>query len=327
MAVRTPLKLASGNNLQQMSTAEITKIKDRVRWLWAENPSVTLSRVASGGNLGSLSQSYVRSGEARKSTGNQDTVDDGAAEYVSEADTPEPEVITTSFAHISETRANTSATHFVGFDTSVGYPLYYTSGGDLQAMSETDFYDTFIYPAIDTLTSGTGQPGMYAVFNTTSKTGYTRQSASVVYYDEVSQLNLFDSTGIGDSGTVQDPATSISNQYWLYRYNNIAEPVIEIPVKATADGDIQLYVASTFDDILENAVRHAASEVTGSKITYTYASGGGAVNLGNGMIDTRRQGDGRYVQQFVGADDYRSQEFPSGAPTAVTTHYLRVKQT
>lgn len=313
MTVRTPLKADSAGNLVQMSTAEITAIKDRARWLYGGNPSVTLSRVTNNGNLGTLSESYMRSGEAKVAT----------AAFVSEADTPEPSAYTRTMSYISETRADTTASVDTG---GIVFPVFYDSG-NLQAMTLTDFYDTFIYPAIDTLTGSVGQPGMFAVFNTSTRSGYTAVNALPIYYDYVSNLSSFDSAGIGTDGTIQQGTLNLNQGYYLFQKNNIAEPTIQLPVKAQSTGDVQRYGAEAFDTLLENCIRHVASEVTGSKITYTYESGGGAINLGHGMTDTRRQGDGRYVTLLVGVDDYRSQEFPSGVPTAVTTHYLRVKQT
>ena len=145
MAVRTPLILDGSNNLIEMTTAQINAVKNRCRYLYGSDPSVTLSRVSSGGNLGNLS-------DTRKQAGAMST---SVSALPPESTTAEPSTVTVQRAHISESRANTSAS----VDTnSVAFPVYQTSG-NIQAMTLTDVYDTFIYPAIDTITGAAGQPG------------------------------------------------------------------------------------------------------------------------------------------------------------------------
>ena len=154
MTVRTPLILDGSNNLIEMSTAQINAVKDRCRYLYGASPSVTLSRVASNGGLGNLS-------DTRKQAGAMST---SVSSFPSEATTAEPSTVTVQRAHISESRTDTTATA----DTnSVAFPVYQTSG-NIQAMTLTDVYDTFIYPAIDTITGAAGQPGTYYIHTATT---------------------------------------------------------------------------------------------------------------------------------------------------------------
>lgn len=62
MAVRRPLYLDGSNNFKEMSDAQITAVKNRVRYLYGASPSVTLSRVASGGSLGNISDTRKQAG-------------------------------------------------------------------------------------------------------------------------------------------------------------------------------------------------------------------------------------------------------------------------
>ena len=55
---------------------------------------------------------------------------------------------------------------------SVAFPVYQTSG-NIRAMTLTDVYDTFIYPAIDTITGAAGQPGTYYIHTATTLSGYS----------------------------------------------------------------------------------------------------------------------------------------------------------
>ena len=61
MAVRTPLKLDGSNNLIEMSTTDINNIKNQVRYLYGTDPSVDLSYVSSGGNLGTITDTRITS--------------------------------------------------------------------------------------------------------------------------------------------------------------------------------------------------------------------------------------------------------------------------
>ena len=62
MAVRRPLILTGSNDLIEMTDAQRNAVKDRCRYLYGTNPSVTLSRVSSGGNLGTISDTRKQAG-------------------------------------------------------------------------------------------------------------------------------------------------------------------------------------------------------------------------------------------------------------------------
>ena len=61
MAVRSPLKNDSGN-VKEMTSAEVDQIVDQVVYQYSQNPSVTLSVVSSGGNLGSITDTRLQAG-------------------------------------------------------------------------------------------------------------------------------------------------------------------------------------------------------------------------------------------------------------------------
>lgn len=323
MAVRTPLILDGSNNLKEMTTAQIDAVKNRVRYLYGANPSVTLSRVASGGNLGTISDTRKISGAASVGTGNQNTVDDGAAEYPQEATTAEPGTVTVNYARISQTNVDTTASA----DTNnVAFPIYRNADSNIRAMSLTDVYDTFINPAIDTITgSSQPQPGTYYIHTATSLSGYSVVSTSPVFSDTRANTASFLASNIGTAGTTQDFATTITN-YYLLSANNIAAPSMEqMLFIRNSDKNIEQYTQAEMDAWLQNCVRHTASEGsgTGTRISYNYTSG---TNLGSGMNDTILNGSGNYQTRFVGVDDYRAQEFPNGSSTTAQTHRLKITQ-
>ncbi len=61
MAVRSPLKNDSGN-LKEMTSAEVDSIVDQIIYQYSLNPSVSLSVVSSGGNLGTITDTRLQAG-------------------------------------------------------------------------------------------------------------------------------------------------------------------------------------------------------------------------------------------------------------------------
>lgn len=307
MTVRTPLILDGSNNLIEMSTAQIDAVKDRCRYLYGADPSVTLSRVASDGGLGNLS-------DTRKQAGAMST---SISAFPTEAVTAEPSTVTVQRAHISESRTDTTATA----DTNnVAFPVYQTSG-NIQAMTLTDVYDTFIYPAIDTITGAAGQPGTYYIHTATTLSGYTAVSTDIVYADTRADTTLYTAGGIGE--TLDQPTTITS--YYLLAADNIAAPSMEqMLFIRNSDKNIEQYTQAEMDGWLQNCMQHVASEVTGSKISYNL--NGSGTNLGSGMADTILNGTGNHQTRYVNTDDYRAQEFPNGSAETATTHRLKMEQ-
>ena len=297
-----------------MTDAQRNAVRDRVRYLYGSDPSVTLSRVSSGGSLGTINDTRKKSGTAHTN----------ASAYPSEATTGEPQTVTVGYARISESRANTSAS----VDTNnIAFPIY-QSGGNIYAMTLTDVYDTFIYPAIDTITGAVGQPGTYRIHTSTSLSGYTAVSTSAVFSDTRANTGADGFGGaastIGTANTTQDFSTTITN-FFLLKANNISAPSTEKMLYIrNSDKNLQQYTTAQSDAWLKNSVRHAASEITGTKISYNL--NGNGTNLGSGMTNTILNGSGNRQTRFVNADDYRAQEFPNGTATTANTYYLRMEQ-
>lgn len=304
MTVRTPLKL-DGSDLKQMSTAEITAIKNQVRYLYGTDPSVDLSYVSANGTLGSISDTRLQAGTSTTDVTNFDT----------EAETPDVTTVTIDIARISQAAENTTATA----DTnSVAFPVYKTSGNDIRAMTLTDMYDTFIYPAIATLSDGTDQPGTYRIHSANSLAGHTLISTNPVFSDTRANPDNYTADGIGET---LDQPTTITN-YYLFRTNSGSAVGYSNPVFVrNADKNLQEYTTANFDAILKNCVRHVASEVVGNKIRYRLNGAGNT--RGTGMANTILV-NSTYTQYEAGIDDYRTQEFPSGTAITTTTHYLKI---
>ena len=44
------------------------------------------------------------------------------------------------------------------------------------------------------------------------------------------------------------------------------------------------------------------------------------------MVDTKLDGSGSETNRFVGGDDYRSQKFPNGSNTTITTYNFKINR-
>jgi len=160
MTARTPLYY-NGSQLQEMKSTDITSLQSLAVYYYAQNPSRTLSVVGSGGNLTSIDDTRLQAGAASTASGG----------YPSEATTAEPRVVTESYQRISQAAASVTTTS----DTGKTFPVYY-NGTEVQAMTEQDFLDTFIYPAVNLLSSGSttsDQAGTYHIATSTSVSGST----------------------------------------------------------------------------------------------------------------------------------------------------------
>lgn len=307
MTVRTPLKL-DGSDLREMTSTEITAIKTEAIRLYGASPSVTLSYVSSGGNLGTLNDTRLQAGAGVTDVTNFHTV--GELGDVS--------TVTVGHAKIS----SSSATVAEWTDAAYSFPMYY-DGSDLREMSVTDFYDTFIYPAIDTLTSGstgTAQAGTYQVSTSNSVAGNTLMSASPIFTDTRANAGAYTAAGLIET---QDQPTTITN-FYLHRINSASTASFELPIIYTKSGtNLQQMPSATFATAFQQSMRRVAVSVVGSKISYNFNGAGN--NRGSGITDTKLNSS-VYLTNLVSTDDYRAQEVPGGTATTISTNYLKITQ-
>tara|TARA_E500000081_G_scaffold153366_1_gene187543 strand:+ start:2458 stop:3393 length:936 start_codon:yes stop_codon:yes gene_type:complete len=310
MAVRSPLYYNSGN-LQEMTTVQVGQIVDQIIYQYSLNPSVSLSVVGSSGSLAALSDTRLQAGAASTST----------TSTPSEATTAEPSVVTVSYDKISETRASVTPTS----DTGKTWPVYYTSGGNVQSMNLQDVKDTFLHPAIDLLQSGstgTQQGGTYHINTSTSVSGSTEVSGSntAVFANTEADTSLYTAGGIGE--TLDQPKTV--NSYYLHKITG-SDTSYTSPLIVDGSNNLQEYPVATFKSLIQEWIRYTAvSSSDGYSLSYN-TNGSGNIR-GSGMADTRLNGSGNYQTRFVNTDDYRAQEFPNGTSTTINTYYLRINK-
>ena len=312
MAVRKPLYNNSGN-LQEMTTTMVDEVIDQVIYQYSLAPSITLSVVSSGGNLGSIDDTRLQAGAQSTS----------ATSAPAESTTAEPSIVTVSQDKINLGSTTTTA---VSDSDSKTFPIYLDSSNNVQAMNNQDMLDTFIHPAIDLLTgAGTTsqQAGTYHISSSASVTGSTEVSGSntPIFIDTRADTSLYTAGSIPE--TLDQPKT-IQN-YYLQRINGV-DNSYTLPVKIRSDNDLQIYPETDFETMIKNMITDTAKNSSnGYKITYNL--GGSGNSRGSGMADTRLDGSGNYQTRFVNANDYRAQEFPNGTPQTITTTFLRITKT
>lgn len=314
MAVRRPLHWKLGNNAPfEITAAQLTRNIELAIEAYGMDPSVTLSYTATSGNLGTIE-------DERKQAGAMVT---HASTFQAAPDTT---TVTTSHAKISQTVATLS--NPAG---NYSYPCYYDNG--IKHMTQADFQDTFIKPAIDLLIDGSDRPGTYRITTSASATATTTAvSANPVYIDTIADVGAYtaDASGLGSgSGEVQDQPTTVQN-YYLHSVNWNAQGDLSWDgLLMIKDGHLHKFTNEQWEAILKFEMRYAATALTGYKIRYGYYDGSTHTstgqNRGSGMVDKRTssQTEGQYQ---AGADDYRSQDFPSGTASAINTTYLRVRK-
>jgi hypothetical protein len=311
MAVRTPIHW-DGNDLKELTTAQMLILKSQVSYAYSLNPAVDLTVVASAGSLDAMVDRRMQAGVASSDATNFDT----------EAETDDISAINTTYDKIDET---VTATADPGDTNNRAYPLYFDSGTNtIQAMSQTDFYDTFIDPAIDNLVasySDSEQAGTYYISSNSSETGMTLVSATPVFIDTRADADLYTASGIAET---QDQPETITS-YYLHKIDGASadgSSSFKYPLYANADGSIQEYSLAELNTLFQNSVLYHTSSVVGDRISYSI--NGTGTNRGS-AVDTYLSGssaDGYNTLQV--GDDYRSQEFPNGTVATLNTYFLKI---
>jgi hypothetical protein len=306
-----------------MTNAQIAQVRARMFTSYISNPSVTLTVVNSGGNLGSLADTRLQAEAASTSVSSTPT----------EAETAEPSVVDVAIARIQQTVASdpNPAT------TPTQYPAYYTVDGAVRAMSLQDMYDTFAVQVFNggwTAADGsTIYPSLlaaeiYTIHTTTSLTDYTAvpgpdgSTIIPVFTDTRADVAAYDGASIPED---QDQPTTIQNYYLLKK--DTVNVAFDAMVRVKTDGNVEAMTSVGIDAAIGAAIRYLIQAETGYKIRYGYGvngSGTGTV-CGSAMTDSRLDGSGNYQTLFVGADDYRSQEFPDGSQQVINVYTLKAR--
>ena len=307
MSVRSPLYNSSGN-IQEMTTTMVSEVVDQIVYQYSLSPSVVLSVVGSGGSLGTISDTRLQAGASTTDATNFDTA----------GETPDVSTVTVNYAKLTSTSTAGTPTA----DTGTTWPVYYNSSGQIQAMNLQDIKDTFLHPAIDLLsaaTTNTQQAGTHFISAATSVAGSTRVSATPIFSDTRANAAAYTADGIGET---QDQPTTITD-YFLYTVNG-SDTSYTSPFYINASNHLQEFTDTTFEALVQGWIKYtAASSADGYALSYNLGTTGSGSNRGSGMADTKLNSS-TYQTRFVNADDYRTQEFPSGSAVTQNTYYLRI---
>jgi len=309
MAVRKPLYYVS-NNLREMTTAMVTEIVKQAVYQYSLNPGVSLSVVGSSGTLAGMSDTRLQAGASTTDATNFDTA----------GETPNVSTVTVTYDKVSHSNASVSPTS----DTGKTWPVYYNSSGQIQAMNLTDVKDTFLHPAIDLLASGsigTDQGGTYHINASNSVSGSTLVSSTAIFTDTRANAAAYTAGGIGET---QDQPTTINN-YYLHKITG-TNTSFTAPYSIDSNNNIREYTDAAFQSLLQEWMRYTAvSSGDGYALSYNIGTSGSGNTRGTGMIDTKLNSS-TYQTRFVNANDYRTQEFPSGSAVAQNTYFLRINK-
>lgn len=323
VALDPTLAAPNTNAIAEMQAEDLQALYNRICYAFSTNPSVRLEVVGSGGTLGTMTDTRNQAGAMVSQT-----ITEGG--FASEADTPNISTISTSYATLNmvvDTVAQpTDSGHLYPLMTSV-------ASNNLQSMNEADMLDNFILPALQQLVNGgtgAGRGGAYFISTATSVSGATRVSATPVFVDTRANAAAYTSGGIPEA---LDQPTTVNN-YYLYKNTPSAPsmpstgfPLVWDPTLLSGAGAIRALTASQFDAICLASMRWHAVTAGDVPSRIRYSINGGGTTMGTAMADTDLGGSSAsgYTQRFVNTSDYRTQEFPNGTPTTVTTYNLRAE--
>ena len=304
MTVRFSLYNDGSNNLQEFTAAQNTTNQSQAIYQYSTAPAITLT-VGSGSNIGTRSDTRLQAG--------------AGTTHVSSFQTPaSTSTVTVNYTNIGQ---NISSPGAVTDTDNVLYPSYY-DGTNIVSMSQTDFLDTFIKPALTTMvnTTATGadQAGTYTISTGTSLSDHTNISGTAVFLNTTANTGAYTAAGLFET---QDQPTTVTS-YYLHRRNgsnNIGS--CTIPMHADSSGNLNTYTDAEWQTLLKNQMLHTAVSVNGYKIRYA-SDTTSTYYRGTGMADTKFNGQTQ-LNQEASTDDYRSQFVPSGSTTTIATYYLR----
>jgi hypothetical protein len=341
MAVRTPLYW-DGTSIVEMSASQIGKIQSRMAYLYGNATYRSVDLLVDG-----LGTSIRRMTDSRDIAGSQAS----DANRFSDNNThisSNPAIdagATTTYDQIS---LSVGTPTDPGDPNNLNYPLYYDGNGNLQAMTQTDFDDTFSNGATDLIVDGTDRGGTYRIFtDTTGLANHTLVSSTPVFTDQqynkdyihggaTSTTNISGVSPYDDrftTSTADDQPVDIQN-YYLWRTDQVANSDYPIPLFFNTDNQLEAKDSATVDALLGNAINYATTNNVNYRISYDVEGSGtdaftisAAANTpaarGSSITDTTLNADVRINDQD-GGDTYISQNLPTGTSETETTYTLKI---
>lgn len=322
MTLRRPVYYdESASAFQTMTGPMLKAIRSLAVYAYGDTSQIvpTLGVVSSGGDFGNLSDTRKQAGAYRTFVNR----------FPNEGETAEPGTVTVNYNRFDVNNFSIAEPT----DTSNRrYPLYLDGDNNLRAMTEQDFFDTFITQAIDIICDGNDRPGVYKIRTSNSSfANHTLVSSTAVFSDTRANTGVYSASGIPE--TLDQPTTI--NNFYLYRGNK-AWDLVDIdeatfnstfvaPTVLTSGSDIQTLTKSDLETILKDGINWRAS-TGGTGNTIRYNINGSGQQRGSGMTNTILNGAGVYRTRYVNTNDYRAQEHPNGTAVTSATYALNINR-
>ena len=327
MAVRRPVYLFAdpngvpvSSNFYEYTDAYMEDILTFASYVHAQDPAVKLEVNTANGiqmpNQNFQDTYYI----AGASTTRVDR-------FSTEAETPNVSMSTDTYNRIriidNQGTLPTSDTN------NLEYPLYLTSQSprQLRAMTRQDFIDTFVTPAIPMWggANANEQGGTYFLTTSASPANATIIGTVPAAVNSVANLGAYSSGGIGET---QKQTTDIN--YWLAKVDYPAtefDPIeASLPLYFDAGSEqIKAHTLASWTALLGPFLRYYLGGGDANQ-EISYNINGAGTTQGAIFTDSRRTPTGTgYTTRFVNANDYRTQEFPTGTESTVAGTEKRLK--
>ena len=285
MAIRAPLYYSAGN-LKEMTSAEVNEIVSQSIYQYSLAPSVSLSVVNSGGNIGSITDTRQQAGVM--STHN--------SSFPAESTTNEPTTVTITYDKITKTTNSGSAPT----DSGKTWPCYRTATNNIQAMSLQDIKDTFLHPAIDKLVLSsltTEQGGTYHINTSNSVGGSTLVDATPIFVNTQA-----------DTTAYSDDAAGLGQNYDKSHSSGGNSGTNTITVNNVTDLEVGMTIFRQDNSTLPDKTTNPTyiTDITGTTLTLSQnftGNASGTYTIGGEAVDQPTTIQNYYLHQLNGANN------------------------
>jgi hypothetical protein len=239
--------------------------------------------------------------------------------YSTEAETPNISMVTDTYSLLREVRYSGSLD--MSDTNNLKFPLYITDDGNLRAMTAEDFIDTFVLPALPSFGGGgvsLAKGGTYFLTTSTSPANATLVSATPAAVNSVANVAAYSSGGIPETSK-----QTIDTNYYLAKVDydiTLYDPMEAVlPVYFDAGTEtIRQHTLTSWVNLISPFLQYYTANDPTYKLSYNVDGPDGAA-AGTQFVDERVVPTGTgYTTRFVNANDYRTQEFPTGTATTVS---------
>lgn len=334
MTLRLPLLTQDKESIREWNDSQRDLVHQRIAYCYANNPSVSLSIVSSGGNI---SPSMT---DTRYQAGSYITRVD---RFATEAETSEPSIVTgTTYDKVSQTRTDPDIDW--GETTYPGHwkakPVYYEGYANgkyaIREMSFQDVLDTFIDPVVANIVSGTTDAkagGSYHISTASSQTNCT--NLGTVFVDTKANVGAYSASQIPET---RDQPTTVAT-FRLFR-NNGVEADFRLPLvvdynnyfnlkpnkKGLTVSGLREMTQAEFQEFFCPLIRQQIYNGTGNTLNFNF--NGSGTTKGTAITNKRLSNvTGNYQTRYVNTNDYRAQEFPNGTLINANTWRLKLNRT